>query len=418
MGRLDEAPEGGAIEAALEGAETAARLSNVTATPQEARDRAKRSRSASATRTTPAARSGEDGRRTPTAADAVVKAAAASATAEAEQRTEAPAADTDAAIPTATGSALSGTVKPELRTRRRAPTATSAFGVSRRESHDSSAYYESALYRSLPSESDTGTAQDLPDEVANSVIVGDSRHMHAIPDNTVHLMVTSPPYNVGKAYDDDMSLPEYLQLLRDVFAETWRVLVPGGRAVINVANLGRKPYIPLSSHINLIMHELGFLMRGEVIWDKSASAGSSCAWGSFKSASNPCLRDVHEYLLIFSKGNFKLPRSKAERAAGLREDTIEKEDFIEQTKSIWRFHAESAKRVNHPAPFPVELPRRCIEMYTFEGDVVLDPFMGSGSTGAAAIRTGRRYVGFDISEEFAGRARERLAKEAAEREQA
>ena len=121
--------------------------------------------------------------------------------------------------------------------------------------------------------------------------------------------------------------------------------------VVNVANLGRKPYIPLASHINLIMHEIGFMHRGEVIWDKSASAGSSCAWGSFQSASNPCLRDIHEYMLMFSKGDYKLPRTKNERADG-RIDTIGRDEFIQQTKSIWSFSTESAKRVNHPAPFP------------------------------------------------------------------
>jgi site-specific DNA-methyltransferase (adenine-specific) len=158
-----------------------------------------------------------------------------------------------------------------------------------------------------------------------------------------------------------------------------------------------------------MMHEIGFLARGEVIWDKSASAGSSCAWGSFQSASNPCLRDIHEYLLIFSKGDYKLPRSKSERADG-RIDTISKESFIGQTKSIWKFPTESAKRVNHPAPFPVELPKRCIEMYTFAGDIVLDPFLGSGTTAVAAKMSGRKYIGIDLSEEYCGIAEDRLAQ--------
>jgi len=187
--------------------------------------------------------------------------------------------------------------------------------------------------------------------------------------------------------------------LKDVFAECYRVLTPGGRMVVNVANLGRKPYIPLTSHVNLIMHELGFLHRGEVIWDKSASSGASCAWGSFQSASNPCLRDIHEYILMYSKGDYKLPRKKSEREEG-RIDTIGKEEFIQQTKSIWAFQTESAKRVNHPAPFPLELPKRCIEMFTFAGDVVLDPFLGSGTTAVAAKMTGRKYFGVDLSEDY------------------
>ena len=162
-------------------------------------------------------------------------------------------------------------------------------------------------------------------------------------------------------------------------------------------------------HFNIIMAEIGFLMRGEIIWDKSASAGSSCAWGSFQSASNPCLRDVHEYLLVFSKGDYKLQRSKKERAEG-RLDTIPRDDFIQHTKSIWSFATERASRVNHPAPFPVELPKRCIEMYSFTGDVVLDPFNGSGTTCVAAKMHGRRYLGVDLSEDYCAIAEERLSQ--------
>ncbi len=293
--------------------------------------------------------------------------------------------------------------------RKRASTATSDFGVSKREGHDSSIYYDSKMYDEVGKEHDTGESVELPSLMENSIICGDSRNLAQIPGNSVHLMVTSPPYNASKEYDEDLGLSEYLDILREVFAECHRVLVPGGRAVVNVANLGRKPYIPLASHINLIMNNLGFLQRGEIIWDKSASAGSSCAWGSFASASNPCLRDVHEYILVYSKGVFKLPRTKEEKSAE-RADTIDKKEFVELTKSIWRFPTVSAKRVGHPAPFPVELPRRCIEMYTFAGDVVLDPFLGSGQTAIAALQTGRRYIGIDLSEEYCELAEQRIAE--------
>ena len=286
-------------------------------------------------------------------------------------------------------------------------TSTSAFGVSKREGHDASVYYGSRLYDGIVSSREVGEAAGTYlQRLANTVIVGDSRNLD-LPDNCVHLVVTSPPYNASKAYDEDLSLNEYLELLYDVFAECYRVLAPGGRMVINVANLGRKPYIPLSSHINIMMNQLGFLMRGEIIWDKSASAGSSCAWGSFQSASNPCLRDVHEYLLVFSKGNYKLLRDKSERSEG-RIDTVPRDDFIKHTKSIWSFATERASRVNHPAPFPVELPKRCIEMYSFAGDIVLDPFNGSGSTCVAAKMTGRTYIGVDLSEEYCSIAQNRI----------
>ena len=286
-------------------------------------------------------------------------------------------------------------------------TESSSFGVSNRESHDSSKYYNSRLYENVPTESDVGVANDFPTDLKNQFLCQDSRDMSMIPTNSVHHMITSPPYNVSKEYDDNLSLQEYLALLRELFKEVYRVLVPGGRAVVNIANVGRKPYIPLATYVNTIMIELGFLMRGEIIWDKSASAGSSTAWGSWQSASNPCLRDIHEYILVFSKGSFKLPRTNDEKANG-RENTIEKQEFIDLTKSIWRFPTASAKRIGHPAPFPVELPRRTIEFYTFAGDIVLDPFIGAGSTAIAALETGRNYIGFDISKDYIDLANERL----------
>ncbi|HIA40498.1 MAG TPA: phosphoglycerate kinase, partial [Candidatus Poseidoniales archaeon] len=133
--------------------------------------------------------------------------------------------------------------------RKRASTATSDFGVSKREGHDSSLYYNSKMYDEVRREHDTGRSVELPSKVANSVICGDSRNLAQIPDNSVHLMVTSPPYNASKEYDEDLGLGDYLTLLRQVFAECHRVLVPGGRAVINVANLGVQSTINLSQAI-------------------------------------------------------------------------------------------------------------------------------------------------------------------------
>jgi site-specific DNA-methyltransferase (adenine-specific) len=170
-----------------------------------------------------------------------------------------------------------------------------------------------------------------------------------------------------------------------------------------VANLGRKPYIPLSDHISQMMIEIGFFMRGEIIWHKGAGAGVSMAWGSWKSATNPVLRDVHEYILVFSKGSFQRKKSKAEK------NTITREQFMEWTKSVWTMNPESAKKVGHPAPFPVELPYRLIQLYTFEDDVILDPFMGSGTTAIAACESGRSYVGYEIDPAYIKIAEERLA---------
>lgn len=282
---------------------------------------------------------------------------------------------------------------------------TSRFGTTPRVSHDSSEYYNSRLYSELREEGkDAHPIKDnpFPVEYENKIILGTSENMKEIPGNSLHLMVTSPPYNVSKEYDTDLSLKDYLQLLRNVFTETHRVLVHGGRACVNVANLGRRPYIPLSDHISRMMIEIGFKMRGEIIWAKGASAGVSMAWGSWQSASNPVLRDTHEYILVFSKGAF-------ERKKEDRENTITKEQFMEWTKSVWTMNPESAKKVKHPAPFPVELPYRLIQLYTFKGDVVLDPFMGSGSTAIAALKSERKYVGYDVDPEYVKTAEWRIA---------
>ena len=227
--------------------------------------------------------------------------------------------------------------------------------------------------------------------------------MHQLPDCSVHLMVTSPPYNVGKEYDDDLTLGQYRGFLRRAMRQVYRVLVPGGRVCFNIANLGRRPYLPLHRYIIEDLLALGFLMRGEVIWDKGASAASSTAWGSWKSAANPTLRDVHEYILVLSKDTYRRPKLEG------RESTISRDDFLEWTKSVWQFPAESARRVGHPAPFPVELPRRCIELYTYSDEVVLDPFMGSGTTAIAALQSGRRFVGYEVSEEYRKLAMRRLS---------
>ena len=281
---------------------------------------------------------------------------------------------------------------------------TSGFGTNARISHDSSPYYNSRLYTELPppDKQEIGADNVFPQELINKMLPGSSENMQDIPSNSLHLMVTSPPYNVTKDYDDDLSLQEYLDMLLRVFSETYRVLVNGGRACVNIANLGRKPYLPLSDHISAMMGQIGFLMRGEIIWHKGAGAGISMAWGSWKSASNPVLRDVHEYIMIFSKGSFK--RAKATGS----ENTIEKEQFMEWTKSVWTMNTESAKKVGHPAPFPVELPYRLIQLYTFKNDVVLDPFMGSGSTAIAALKSDRSYIGYDIDPEYVKLAEERI----------
>jgi len=287
--------------------------------------------------------------------------------------------------------------------KRKRGTKTSPFGSPGRINHDSTPFYTSKLYESLPKEHKTKYVENLiPSTVLDKIFCKSSERMEELPDNSVHLMVTSPPYNVGKEYDKDFTLEEYLEFLRRVWKEVYRVLVPGGRACINIANLGRKPYIPIHSFIIKDMLDLGFLMRGEIIWNKASSASPSTAWGSWCSAANPTLRDIHEYILVFSKGMFS-----RKNPCG-RKSTISKEEFLEFTKSVWTFPAVSAKEIGHPAPFPVELPYRCIQLYTYKGEIVLDPFIGSGQTAIAAIKTGRHYVGYEIEENYVKLAEKRI----------
>jgi site-specific DNA-methyltransferase (adenine-specific) len=281
-------------------------------------------------------------------------------------------------------------------------TTTRSFGVGKRESHDASAFYSRKLYTLTLPNPQCNEINEIPEQHINCVFQASSERMSELPDNSVALMVTSPPYNVGKDYDLDLSFDEYLDFLGRVLEETHRVLVPGGRVAFNVANLGRKPYIPLNAHIAYLASRIGFLMRGEIIWVKGKGASGSCAWGSWMSAGNPTLRDLHEYVLVFSKQRFDKPRKGR--------STISRDEFMAATTSVWQIPPESARRVGHPAPFPVALVERLINLYTFEGEVVLDPFMGSGSTAVAAINSGRRFVGYEIDPSYVAICMDRVSR--------
>jgi len=284
-------------------------------------------------------------------------------------------------------------------------THSSPFGAPGRISHDSRRFYGSRMYASRQPAADEGLDHTLPSALRDRLLLKSSEDMSELPDNSVQLMVTSPPYNAGKEYDLDLSLDEYLALLERVLSETYRVLSTGGRACVNVANLGRKPYIPLHAYLIQVMLSLGYQMRGEIIWNKASSAGPSTAWGSWRSATNPVLRDVHEYILVFSKGSFA-------RDGRGHKSSIGRDEFLSWTKSVWTMPTVSARLVGHPAPFPEELPRRLIELFSFVGDTVLDPFCGSGTTCLAARALSRHYVGYDIHPEYLYLAQERLARQA------
>ena len=300
---------------------------------------------------------------------------------------------------------------------RRRPTSTSNFGVGRREGHDATGFYE----RFRSPELTTDDTVLPPEPVTEPFVCGDARNMDTIADGSVALVVTSPPYFAGKQYEEELerdgipsSYLEYLEMLTDVFAECARKLEPGGRIAVNVANLGRKPYRSLSADvIRILEHDLGLLLRGELVWQKGEGASGSCAWGSWRSPSNPVLRDLTERVIVASKGRFDRARTAKQRAAqGLPHvTTLLPEDFLTLTLDVWSIPPESARRVGHPAPFPVELPEQLIRLYTYADDLVLDPFMGSGSTLVAAARLGRRYVGYDLDPAYVDMARQRVAAE-------
>jgi len=306
-------------------------------------------------------------------------------------------------------------------------TKTSSFGVSKREGHDSTIFYNRRMFAKtgdkenhsfktladvrtvepVNQQIDSGYEESASEEEFSNKAWQDKIYLHSsedmpIPPNSVALAFTSPPYNVGKDYDDDISLEEYFGFIRRVAQEVYRVLLPGGRYVINIANLGRKPYIPMHAHFYSIHEEIGFLPMGEIIWQKGKGANGNCAWGSWQSAKSPRLRDLHEYLLVFAKSDY------TRMDKGISD--ISRAEFMEATLSVWQIPPESAKRVKHPAPFPVDLAARVIKLYSYVDDVVLDPFVGSGTTCVAAKKLNRHYIGFDISEEYVDISQRRLAE--------
>ena len=286
-------------------------------------------------------------------------------------------------------------------------TETSAFGVSKRQAHDASTFYARQIY-GQPDNAVAADSLSAPTQAAapsdedwtNRIYCQSAVALHQVPAASVGIAFTSPPYNVGKEYDRDLSMGDYMELMRRVAQEVYRVLLPGGRYVINIANLGRKPYIPLHAHFYQVLMGVGFLPMGEIIWKKSRGSNGNCAWGSWRNARAPRLRDIHEYLLVFAKEHFSRP----ERGVS----DIERDEFLAATLSVWEIPPESAKRIGHPAPFPLALAERVIQLYSYAGDVVLDPFAGSGTTCVAAARHSRRWVGYDISPDYCALAEQRI----------
>lgn len=299
------------------------------------------------------------------------------------------------------------------------PTSTSAFGVGRRESHDATEFYGRFEAPRLSDDDDVCPPEKRRD--LDRLYRGDIRDLpKTFERNSVALVVTSPPYYSGKEYETAIgegyvpaSYRDYLSMLKSVFAICVEALEPGGRMAINVANLGRKPYRSLSADVIGILEQLEMLLRGEIVWQKARGAAGSCAWGSYQRPLDPVLRDVTERIIVASKGRFDraiAPRERHRRGLP-SEGSIFRDEFMEATIDVWEMPPESARRVNHPAPFPVELPQRLIDLYTYRDDIVLDPFVGSGTTAIAALRTGRHYLGYDTDANYIERASARIGAE-------
>jgi len=296
------------------------------------------------------------------------------------------------------------------RRRPRPGTETSAFGVADRVNHDSTRFYERMPHPSM------ARSQGPPVRVhgPNVVEVGDARCLN-LPDRCAGLVFTSPPYHVGKDYDSDQSFEDYLALLQGAFTEAFRVLEHGGRILVNVAGLGRQPYVPLPGIVARILGEVGFTLAGEIVWIKS-TAPRSMAKGTFFSPQHPVIEDLSERIVMAVKGDFgRVPKVNERKTLGLPFagdmdiDALQRTNWMSWASDLWFVAPVSAKQIGHPCPFPPELAERAIRMYSFVGDLVVDPFAGSGTTCQVAHEFGRRFYGVDLDPDYVVLARQRLS---------
>jgi site-specific DNA-methyltransferase (adenine-specific) len=225
-----------------------------------------------------------------------------------------------------------------------------------------------------------------------------------VEERSVDLIVTSPPYNVDipyGAYDDEISYEDYLAFTRQWLARCFKVAKDNGRFCLNIpldTNKGGQQSV--CADITTLAKQVGWKYHSTIIWNEQ-NISRRTAWGSWLSASAPYVIAPVEVVLVLYKERWK-------KTGGSRQSDITREEFMEWTNGVWHFSGESKKRVGHPAPFPVELPRRCIKLFTFVGDLVLDPFLGSGSTLVACAETNRRGIGVEVDRAYCDIARQRL----------
>ncbi len=228
-----------------------------------------------------------------------------------------------------------------------------------------------------------------------------------IREDSVDLIVTSPPYNVGIKYnshDDTMSYNDYLSFSKDWLAKCYKLVKNDGRFCLNIPldkNKGGQQSV--CADITTIAKQVGFKYHSTIIWNEQ-NISRRTAWGSWLSATAPYVIAPVEVIVILYKMDWR-------KTSGSRKSDITKGEFMEWTNGVWNFMGESKKRVGHPTPFPVELPRRCMKLFSFVGDTVLDPFLGSGSTLLACLQTGRKGIGIEIDKKYCELAKRRLITE-------
>ncbi len=240
-----------------------------------------------------------------------------------------------------------------------------------------------------------------------SIYHDDVLETRQIRNSTIDLIVTSPPYNVDIKYDlhdDEMSYPDYLAWTEQWLTRCYQWLKDDGRLCLNIPldkNKGQQQSI--CADITTIAKRVGFQYHSTIIWNEQ-NISRRTAWGSWLSASAPYVIAPVEVIVVLYKNNWK-------KTSGSRQPSIDKTEFLEWTNRVWNFNGESKKRVGHPAPFPVELPRRCIKLFSYIGDTVLDPFLGSGTTLVACVETNRNGIGLEIDESYCELAKRRVINE-------
>ena len=255
------------------------------------------------------------------------------------------------------------------------------------------------------------------EDVINKILCCDVLEgLRRIPDGIATLVCTSPPYNtLSKGYDnhaDNLPYEKYLEWLSSVFSECKRVLRTGGRFCINIDAITNREdsidqkqcYIrDIRTDLAIMMQKIGMMFFGEHIWLKTQWNGKKSAWGSWKSCSSPAVRRSHEYVLVYSKDTFKLEKDNQSDDSDLTA-----KQFQTYIDSMWGIQPETKDLCSHPAPYPIELPHRCIKLYSYPNDIIIDPYNGTGTTCLAAKINKRRYIGIDNSAKYCEFARNRL----------